>query len=143
MCVFLPMCCVSPRVGVPLRVGVCPLFVCTQDSHLGLAAVDAFDEYLVPPALLDRLATLTGLAKECSENFHRFFTRTAGAHKPLLQRNSVLDWQGRLSLPEWETAGGCRRSPPPHRALPFPAQAFAHPVFPDLPPENCAPASPV
>jgi hypothetical protein len=80
---------------------------CMQDPALPHEAVAGFDEYLVPPALLDRLATLAGFEKLCSENFQTFFTRmsTVPNHQALLKKLNVLDWRGSLSAEEWETAG--------------------------------------
>ena len=82
---------------------MCPVFV--QDSSH--EAVAGFDEYLVPPALLDRLAGMAGLEKLCSENFQSFFKRMSQnpSHAALLKRTNVLDWKGSLTLQEWETIG--------------------------------------
>lgn len=73
-----------------------------EDSSGGGAGVR---EYVVPWALLERLAAAAGLEPLARDNFHDFFARHATAHAATLRAMRVLDCEGALSAEEWEVAG--------------------------------------
>ena len=62
-------------------------------------------EYLVPPALLVRLAATAGLVPVVSLNFHAWAASVRDKHGDLLSRMRALDCEGTLSAEEWEAAG--------------------------------------
>ena len=65
------------------------------------------DEYLVPYALLERLARAAGLEPVARENFHDFFSKFGNekTNRALLGKMGVLDTEGTLGSDEWEVAG--------------------------------------
>ena len=70
---------------------------------------DGVDEFLIPPALLDKIAALLGWTKLVSENFHEFYDRyavkRAGAPGAGGAITKMVNWRGTFSKDEWEVAG--------------------------------------
>ncbi len=102
---------------------MCDADVCVvQESvYASDESSEGLDEFVVPPALLDKMMSMAGLRKRCSENFHDFFNRHTKdlAHSRSLPGNvkRLLDWRGSLSDDEWEVAGVCLLLPQPSPVL--------------------------
>ncbi|KAF0775294.1 hypothetical protein AaE_001007 [Aphanomyces astaci] len=62
-------------------------------------------EYLIPSLMLRRLLDLHGFDLVLQENFQTFIGHNKDAHRHLLMKMNVLNFQGTISDVEWDIAG--------------------------------------